>query len=54
MDDIIWMGPNSVKELAAQVGIQKSFPFPQLKEVVGKAIAQGRKYISFLPTDSII
>ncbi len=28
MDDIIWMGPQpSVKELAAQVGIQKSFPF---------------------------
>ncbi len=27
MDDIIWMGPQpSVKELAAQVGIQKSFP----------------------------
>ena len=49
MDDIIWMGPQpSVKELAAQVGIQKSFPFPQLKEVVGKAIAQGRK-VHFLP-----
>ena len=37
-----------MKELAAQVGIQKSFPFPQLKEVVGKAIAQGRK-VHFLP-----
>ena len=49
MDDIIWMGPQpSVKELAAQVGIQKSFPFSQLKEVVGKAIAQGRK-VHFLP-----
>ena len=49
MDDIIWMGPPpSVKELAAQVGIQKSFPFPQLKEVEGKAIAPGRK-VHFLP-----
>ena len=49
MDDIIWMGPQpSVKELAAQVGIQKSFPFPQLKEVVKKAITQGRK-VHFLP-----
>ena len=48
MDALSGWGPNSVKELAAQVGIQKSFPFPQLKEVVGKAIAQGRK-VHFLP-----
>ena len=28
MDDIIWMGPqHSVKELAAQGGVAKSFPF---------------------------
>ena len=48
-DDIIWMGPHpSIKELAAQVGVQKSQPFCQLKEVVGKAIAQGRK-VHFLP-----
>lgn len=49
IDDIIWMGPQpSVKDLAAQVGVQKSLPFGQLKEVVGKAIAQGRK-VHFLP-----
>ena len=49
IDDIIWMGPQpSIKELAAQVGVQKSQPFCQLKVVVGKAIAQGRK-VHFLP-----
>ena len=49
IDDIIWMGPQpSIKELAAQVGVEKSMPFCQLKEVVGKAIAQGRK-VHFLP-----
>jgi argininosuccinate synthase len=49
MDDIIWMGPQpSVKELAAQVGVEKSYPFDMLKEIVGKAIAQRRK-IHFLP-----
>ncbi len=49
MDDIIWMGPQpSVKELAAQVGVKKSFPFAKLKEMVGKAISQRRK-IHFLP-----
>ena len=41
MDDIIWMGPQpSVKDLAAQVGIEKSFPFAKLKEIVGNAIAR--------------
>lgn len=49
IDDIIWMGPQpSIKELAAQVGVQKSLDFSKLKEVVGQAIAQGRK-IHFLP-----
>lgn len=49
MDDIIWMGPQpSVKELAAQVGIEKSYPFDMLKDFVGKAIAQRRK-VHFLP-----
>ena len=49
IDDIIWMGPQpSIKDLAAQVGVQKSMPFCKLKEVVGQAIAQGRK-IHFLP-----
>ena len=42
MDDIIWMGPQpSVKELAAQVGIQKSFPFPQLKEGIKEQYIAG-------------
>ena len=49
MDDIIWMGPQpSVKELGEPVGEKKTFPFPRLKEVVGKAISQRRK-IHFLP-----
>ena len=49
IDDIIWMGPQpSIKELAAQVGVQKTMPLTQLWEVVGKAISQGRK-VHFLP-----
>lgn len=48
MDDIIWMGPQpSVKELAAQVGVEKSFPIDKLKDFVGKVISQRRK-IHFL------
>lgn len=55
MDDIIWMGPQpSVKELAAQVGVEKSYPFDMLKEIVGKAIAQRRKSTSSLPIATII
>lgn len=49
MDDIIWMGPQpSVKDLAEQVGVEKSFPFDKLKEFIGKAISQ-RRPIHFLP-----
>lgn len=49
MDDIIWMGPQpSVKDLAAQVGVEKSFPFDKLKEFIRKAISQ-RHPIHFLP-----
>jgi Xaa-Pro aminopeptidase len=49
MDDIIWMGPQpSIKDLAAQVGISKSFPLNELKNVIGRAIAQGRR-IHFVP-----
>ena len=49
IDDIIWMGPQpSIKELAAQVGIQNSKQFSELKTVVSQAISQGRK-IHFLP-----
>lgn len=49
MDDIIWMGPQpSIKELAERVGVSKSFPFDNLKDVIGKALSQRRK-IHFLP-----
>lgn len=49
MDDIIWMGPQpSVKELAAQVGVSKSFPSGKLKEMAGKAVAMHRQ-VHFLP-----
>lgn len=49
MDDIIWMGPQpSVKEMAAQVGVSKSYPSEKLKETVRKAVALRRK-IHFLP-----
>lgn len=49
MDDIIWMGPQpSIKELAALVGVSKSFPTDKLKDFIGKAISQRRK-IHFLP-----
>lgn len=49
MDDIIWMGPQPcVKELAAQVGVAKSFPFDKLKETVSKALSLRRK-VHFLP-----
>jgi Xaa-Pro aminopeptidase len=43
------MGPQpSIKELAAQVGIQKSAPLKELKTVIARAIAQGRR-IHFVP-----
>ena len=49
IDDIIWMGPQpSIKELAAEVGVQKSMPFCKLKETIALAIQQKRK-IHFLP-----
>ncbi len=49
MDDIIWMGSQpTIQELAAQVGVAKSFPFSKLREIIGKTISQKRK-IHFLP-----
>jgi Xaa-Pro aminopeptidase len=49
MDNIIWMGPQpSIKELAAQVGVQKSYPLAELKNVITRAITQGRR-IHFTP-----
>ncbi len=44
MDDIIWMGPQpSVKELAAQVGIQKSFPFYEMHTAAMRLCKPGIK-----------
>lgn len=49
MDDIIWMGPQpAISDLAAQVGVAKSYPFAQLKTFVGKALSQKRP-VHFLP-----
>jgi Xaa-Pro aminopeptidase len=49
MDDIIWMGPQpSIQDLAAQVGLQKAFQLKELKTVIDRAIAQGRR-IHFVP-----
>lgn len=44
MDDIIWMGNQpSVKEQAALVGVEKTFCFDKVFDVVKEAINQGRK-----------
>jgi len=49
IDDIIWMGVQPlVKDLAAQVGVINSFPYPELADFLKKAIADGRK-VHFLP-----
>ena len=49
MDDIIWMGPQpSVASQAIEVGVEKSAPLAQLKQVVENAQRQGRK-VHFLP-----
>lgn len=49
IDDIIWMGPQpSVREMASEVGVEKTAPFAELGACLKKAIAQGRR-IHFLP-----
>lgn len=49
IDDIIWMGPQPlVKDLAAQVGVETTFPFPELAVCLKEAISKGRR-IHFLP-----
>ncbi len=49
IDDIIWMGKQPlVKDLAAQVGIETSFPYNDLAGFVKKALGEGRK-VHFLP-----
>lgn len=49
LDDIIWMGPQpSVKEKAAQVGVEQVLPWNKLAEKVNEAFESGRK-VHFLP-----
>ncbi|MBQ0081571.1 MAG: aminopeptidase P N-terminal domain-containing protein [Alistipes sp.] len=49
VDDIIWMGPQpEVSELAASVGVTKSFPLSKVKDFISKAQQQKRE-IHFLP-----
>jgi Xaa-Pro aminopeptidase len=49
MDDIIWMGVlPSIKELAAQVGVNHTAPYSGLEKLIGKALDQGRP-VHFLP-----
>lgn len=49
IDDIIWMGPQpSVKDLAAEVGVQHTGAPAEMAELIGKAAAAGRT-IHFLP-----
>lgn len=49
MDDIIWMGPQpTVKQQAASVGINETFPFSRLEGVLHNATSAGRR-VHFLP-----
>lgn len=49
IDDIIWMGPQPlVKDMAAKVGVETTFPFPELAVCLKEAISKGRR-IHFLP-----
>ena len=49
IDDIIWMGPQPfIKDKAASVGVEKSFPFAELEKYLSEAKAKGRK-VHYLP-----
>jgi Xaa-Pro aminopeptidase len=49
IDDIIWMGPQpSVKDMAAEVGIDNTAPYGDLSGFVSAALEKGRK-VHFLP-----
>jgi len=49
IEDIIWIGPqDSMADVAARSGVEKSFPFSKLFDQVAVAIQQGRR-IHFLP-----
>ncbi|MEA3504473.1 MAG: aminopeptidase P family protein [Bacteroidota bacterium] len=44
MDDVIWMGDQpTIKELGAQVGVEKTMPFAEIKKFVQKEKFLGRK-----------
>lgn len=49
IDDIIWMGPQpAVKKLAEEAGIHHTGEPAKLKEIINKAVSEGRK-IHFVP-----
>ena len=49
IDDVIWMGPQpSVKELAANVGVNNTGSCTELESVIMNAVKQGQK-VHFLP-----
>lgn len=49
IDDIIWMGEQpAIKDLAAKVGVKRSFSMDELQRTVTSAIRKGRK-VHFLP-----
>ncbi len=49
IDDIIWMGPQpSMKDNAAKVAVETTYPFGELAGYIEKARSQGRK-IHYLP-----
>lgn len=49
IDDIIWMGPQpALTELAAKVGISKTYPYNNIVDYLSKAKSSGRT-IHFLP-----
>jgi len=50
LDDIIWMGPQpSIKDRAAEVGVENTLPMNELSCFLNKAIKDGKK-IHFPPT----
>jgi Xaa-Pro aminopeptidase len=49
VDDIVWMGPQpTLRQRASDTGVNESFPFEQLQEVLSQGLNKGRK-IHYLP-----
>lgn len=49
IDDVIWMGTQPIiQDLAAEVGVKKTYPLSELQRTVTSAIRKGRK-VHFLP-----